>query len=288
MPELTASIALGTAATLTALVLLLLRTGILSRRLFVTVISRWVAMGRFKSGLVLAMLGSIAIFSFASVPAAFVTSATNPPNAASSEKKSDEDVEALRSYANSIDPTRTPAPAHSAAPESSALPDVDTMVAKLVARLEKQPGDVKGWKVLAWSYQNLGKSGEAVTAYETALKLDPADPEIKTGLELAKGSKDGAAGASTAGAAIADGVTPAEGQQNIEMIRGMVERLATRLDSAPNDEDGWVRLMRSRVTLGDTEAARAALAKALAAFANDAVVKTRLTVAARELGVKSD
>jgi cytochrome c-type biogenesis protein CcmH len=72
------------------------------------------------------------------------------------------------------------------------------------------------------------------------------------------------------------------------MIREMVDQLAARLETSPNDEDGWVRLMRSHMTLGEKDAAKAALTKALGTFASDAAAKDRLTSAARELGVESN
>lgn len=72
------------------------------------------------------------------------------------------------------------------------------------------------------------------------------------------------------------------------IIRGMVDRLATRLEIFPNDEDGSLRQMRQRMTLGDKDAAKAALTKAFDAFASDAAVKGHLTAAARELGVESN
>jgi cytochrome c-type biogenesis protein CcmH len=72
------------------------------------------------------------------------------------------------------------------------------------------------------------------------------------------------------------------------MIRHMVDRLAARLETSPNDEHGWLRLMSSRTTLGEKDAAKLALAKALAVFANDAAAKTRLIGAARELGLEPD
>jgi len=70
-----------------------------------------------------------------------------------------------------------------------------------------------------------------------------------------------------------------------DMIRGMVDNLAARLEKSPNDENGWLRLMSSRMTLGEKDAAKAALAKARAAFTNDADATARLTSAARELGI---
>ena len=48
------------------------------------------------------------------------------------------------------------------------------------------------------------------------------------------------------------------------MIRGMVERLAARLDQNPDDKEGWTRLARAYDVLGETEKARAARARAAA------------------------
>ena len=74
------------------------------------------------------------------------------------------------------------------------------------------------------------------------------------------------------------------GQQD-QMVRGMVEGLAARLRQNPRDAEGWIRLMRSRMVLGDPTAAGAALRSALAAFQDDAATQGRLRAAARDLGV---
>lgn len=49
------------------------------------------------------------------------------------------------------------------------------------------------------------------------------------------------------------------------MVRGMVDRLAERLRENPNDADGWLQLARAREVLGEAEAAREALRRAVAA-----------------------
>ena len=49
------------------------------------------------------------------------------------------------------------------------------------------------------------------------------------------------------------------------MVRGMVDRLAERLQENPNDADGWLRLARAREVLGEAEAVREALRRAVAA-----------------------
>jgi cytochrome c-type biogenesis protein CcmH len=54
-------------------------------------------------------------------------------------------------------------------------------------------------------------------------------------------------------------------EQRQAMIRGMVERLAARLEQQPNDKEGWSRLAHAYDVLGDAEKARAARARAAAA-----------------------
>lgn len=73
--------------------------------------------------------------------------------------------------------------------------------------------------------------------------------------------------------------------QQSEMVRGMVDRLANRLKTNPKDANGWMRLMRARMVLGETDAAAAALRSGLAAFKGDAAVEAQLNKAADDLGV---
>lgn len=74
------------------------------------------------------------------------------------------------------------------------------------------------------------------------------------------------------------------GEQD-DMVKGMVDGLAARLQANPKDADGWIRLMRSRMVLGETDKAREALRSGLAAFNGDAGTQSRLRSAAQELGV---
>jgi cytochrome c-type biogenesis protein CcmH len=72
-----------------------------------------------------------------------------------------------------------------------------------------------------------------------------------------------------------------KGQQDA-MVDGMVQSLAAKLAANPKNVDGWIMLMRSHVTLGETAKASAALKSATAANPGDAV---RLNDAAKELGI---
>jgi cytochrome c-type biogenesis protein CcmH len=69
------------------------------------------------------------------------------------------------------------------------------------------------------------------------------------------------------------------------MIRGMVDGLQARLEKSPRDADGWIKLIRSRKVLGEEDAAKSALAKAVAAFTDDPGEQTRISAAAKELGI---
>lgn len=69
------------------------------------------------------------------------------------------------------------------------------------------------------------------------------------------------------------------------MIQGMVSGLEERLRTSPRDRDGWVRLMRARMVLGDSAAATAALRNGLRAFADSPSDQAALTEAARGLSV---
>ena len=54
------------------------------------------------------------------------------------------------------------------------------------------------------------------------------------------------------------------------MVAGMVSSLEARLQDEPQNLDGWVMLIRSRATLGETGKAREALANAIAANPGEA------------------
>jgi len=69
------------------------------------------------------------------------------------------------------------------------------------------------------------------------------------------------------------------------MIRGMVDRLAARLKQNGDDVQGWLRLMRAYMVMGDPEKAKAALSDARAAVANDAERLRQLNDGAKTFGL---
>jgi cytochrome c-type biogenesis protein CcmH len=240
------------------------------------------------------------------------------------------------------------------------VPNIDEAIRNLRARLEREPGDLEGWLMLARSSLVLERYDEAAEAYgrayrlsnrrpdiagdyaealitagdgtvtpearrviEGALASDPMNPKARYYLGLAKAQSNDVRGAlqewvdlvalsppdapwlvvvreqvaragqalgvdpasiapSPAAAALTrkaqttppEGAAPGPTLQDMEaagrmsteertaMIRGMVERLAARLQANPNDREGWRRLARAYEVLGETEKAKDARARA--------------------------
>ena len=74
-------------------------------------------------------------------------------------------------------------------------------------------------------------------------------------------------------------------QQRSQMVRGMVDRLATRLHENGTDLDGWLRLLRAYKVLGDHAKAKAAVAEARAALAAEPDKLHRLDTAIKDLDI---
>ena len=77
--------------------------------------------------------------------------------------------------------------------------------------------------------------------------------------------------------------TPAERGEEQKMIRGMVERLAARLEKDKSDLDGWLMLIRSYAVLKETDKAKAVMAKAREQFASDTGALEQIDAINKEL-----
>jgi cytochrome c-type biogenesis protein CcmH len=73
--------------------------------------------------------------------------------------------------------------------------------------------------------------------------------------------------------------------QREAMIRSMVDRLATRLETKGDDVEGWLRLIRAYSVLSESEKARKAVADARKALAGKEAEVARIEALARELDI---
>jgi cytochrome c-type biogenesis protein CcmH len=76
----------------------------------------------------------------------------------------------------------------------------------------------------------------------------------------------------------------AEGDRNA-MVRGMVERLATRLKQNGDDVEGWLRLVRAYLVMGERDKAKGASTDARQAVARDAGRLRQLNEGLKTLGL---
>jgi cytochrome c-type biogenesis protein CcmH len=205
----------------------------------------------------------------------------------------------LKNYARSIE-TKEPAPAAAA---GKPLPDVNTMIERLAARLETTPEDIKGWQMLGWSYFHTARYKQAATAFAKAVELDPNSAELKLAYEEAKAKAAESDNLETASSSQTETVGKGSDGPGVEKntkseatppheqdtaVRSMVDRLADRLESSPRDVDGWTLLMRSRVVRGEREVAATAFRKALEVFKDDSAASDKIAATAIELDLKAE
>jgi cytochrome c-type biogenesis protein CcmH len=157
-------------------------------------------------------------------------------------------------------------------------PMISGMVARLADRLKKDGSDLEGWLQLVRSYRVLGQSDKAQAATADARRALAGDPvklrQFAEGTEAAAPAAPQAAaapaitapGPSAADVAAATGMSE---KDRGEMIRGMVARLADRLKENSNDIEGWQRLLRAYMVLGERDKAQSAASDARRALASD-------------------
>jgi cytochrome c-type biogenesis protein CcmH len=167
---------------------------------------------------------------------------------------------------------------------------IQSMVARLAERVKKSSSDPEGWIMLTRSYLSLGEKEKAATAIKDARAALADDrPNLQRFNEALQRFKidETANIASTAPASPpAESHAPAKAdQQNSEMIRGMVARLADRLKKDGSDFDGWLQLLRSYVVLGERDKAVSAAADARQAIGADMENRRRLDDFIKSLGL---
>ncbi len=136
---------------------------------------------------------------------------------------------------------------------------------------------------LVRTIEQVGKMNKIDVAPRIARAQSARKPALiapGSGSVAGEGASASLRGPSAAEVAAAGSMKPSEQRQ---MAQGMVEQLEARLASEPKNLDGWVMLMRSRMTLGEPAKAKAALDAAVRANPGAAA---QLQQQAAALGVK--
>ncbi len=193
-----------------------------------------------------------------------------------------------------------PVSASTAAADDAQQATIRGMVERLATRLAQSGGDANEWGRLIRSYAVLREPDKARDALASARKALAGDAAAGPGLD-ALARELGIEGESAASASVpsapptpapaasneASATTPtaSDDAQQDATIRGMVERLATRLATSGGGAEEWQRLIRAYTVLHETDKAKDALASARKALAGDAAAGQQLDALARELGI---
>ena len=132
--------------------------------------------------------------------------------------------------------------------------DYAAFLPRFEARLAENPEDATGWTLYGRTLMLVGETEAGLRAYERALELTDT-PEIRKEYEAAKRFADQIQSGPDSDA-IRDIQNLSEEDQ-AAAIEGMVESLRARLETEPNNPQGWTRLLRSRKVLGQEAEAKA-------------------------------
>jgi cytochrome c-type biogenesis protein CcmH len=144
--------------------------------------------------------------------------------------------------------------------------------------------DVKGRYFLGLAAEQDGNRADAVSIWRGMVENAPADAPwvgfVRQELARLEGGPGGPGPEDLAAAAE---MGP---EQRMAMIRGMVEKLSDRLHHDGTDLEGWLRLVRSYMVLGERDKARSAAGEARHALASDPEKLRRIDELVKGLGLE--
>ncbi len=161
------------------------------------------------------------------------------------------------------------------------------------AATKADASNMKARFFLALAKSQEGKADEARAQWQSMLAEGPADapwrPVVESEMAKLSGDTPSVLPQLPKGPALSEEQMQA-GQQMSQtdrtaMIRGMVEGLDKRLSEDGSDLDGWLRLIRARMVLGEKDKAADALSRAKAAFSNDERAAAALDETGKALGL---
>jgi len=198
--------------------------------------------------------------------------------------------DAVRAYRNSLTYNGESAERRSDLGEAISAAAGGVVTAEAKSEFERaralSADDPKANYFLGLAAEQDGRKDDAANIWRALLAKAPADapwrPLVQTSLARVGGG--GVTMPALSDETIAASGDMNEGDRNA-MIRGMVERLATRLKQNGDDVEGWLRLVRAYLVMGDRDKAVGASTDARQAVANDAARLRQLDEGLKTLGL---
>ncbi|OQW60725.1 MAG: c-type cytochrome biogenesis protein CcmI [Proteobacteria bacterium SG_bin9] len=154
------------------------------------------------------------------------------------------------------------------------------------------PTEVKSRYFLGVAADQDGRPADARKIWQDMLASAPADapwrPLVQAALEQTGGAVAANNNSGVAPGPTAEDVAAARDLNETDrnaMVRGMVDRLATRLKQDGNDVQGWLRLVRAYMVLGEADTARQAISDARRVFEKDDARLRELNDGVKQLGI---
>jgi cytochrome c-type biogenesis protein CcmH len=147
------------------------------------------------------------------------------------------------------------------------------------------PDEVKSSYFLGLAAEQDGRASEAASIWRAMLAKAPPDAPWRPLLQAALARVGGGPSAPVLSDDTISAAKDMTEADRSAMIRGMVDRLAARLKQNGDDVEGWLRLVRAYMVLGDRDKANSASADARQAVANDAERLRALNEGLKNLGL---
>jgi cytochrome c-type biogenesis protein CcmH len=196
--------------------------------------------------------------------------------------------DAVRAYRNAVNYAGDSAERRSDLGEALALAAGGVVTAEAKAEFERavtlSADEPKANYFLGLAAEQDGRPADAATIWRAMLAKAPADAPWRPLVQAALVKVGGPAAPVLSNDAMAVAKDMNEADRGT-MIRGMVDRLATRLKQNGHDVEGWLRLVRAYMVMGERDKAVNALTEARQAVAGDAERLRQLNEGLKNLGL---
>ena len=199
--------------------------------------------------------------------------------------------DAVRAYRNVVTYAGDSAERRSDLGEALALVAGGVVTAEAKAEFERavaqDANEPRANYFLGLAAEQDGRKADAAAIWRAILAKAPADAPWRPLVQAALTRVDGPAAPALSNDAMAAAKDMSDPDRSA-MIRGMVDRLATRLKQNGDDVEGWLRLMRAYMVMGERDKAASALTDARQAVAADVERLRQLNEGAKNSGLMDD